>query len=57
MTDKDKKQYTQTLGEAYKVILDRFPNVQKAQLARLLGVSRQAVDNAIKRAERRGYGD
>ena len=57
MTNKDKKQYTPTLGEAYKVILDRFPNVQKAQLARLLGVSQQAVYNAIKRAERRGYGN
>jgi len=54
MTDKDKKQYTPTLGEAYKVILDRFPAISQYALAKFLGVTKQAISNAIKRSERKG---
>ena len=40
-----------TLGDIYKGLLDRFPNLTQVQLADCLGVTKQAIGNALKRVE------
>jgi hypothetical protein len=45
------QQPTLTLGVIYKGLLDRFPNLKQSDLADSLGVSNQALHNAIKRVK------
>lgn len=44
------QQPTLTLGVIYKGLLDRFPTISQYALAKFLGVTKQAINNAVKKA-------
>lgn len=53
-SETDRQPRTLTQGDIFRGLLARFPNVSQTSLARLLGISRQAVHDAIAKAEKTG---